>query len=118
MTLIGVEKMNVVSKFRGIMMRVLLIFLVSFICSNVFSQAGNCELKKNMDGIMVYTCESESERFKSLKATFTISNTTQEELVTFLKQVDDYTTWQYKMISAKLLKRVSEDELIVRTEID
>jgi len=82
------------------------------------AQDQDCALKKDADGILVYTCKSENERFKSLKASFTIKHTTLEELETFLRKVDRYTTWQYNMISAKLLKTVSEDAMIVRTEID
>jgi len=82
------------------------------------SQNQDCTLKRDRDGVLVYTCKSENERFKSIKATFTIAHTTIEELVAWLKQVDQYTTWQYNMISSKLLKAVSEDTIIVRTEMD
>ncbi|HOX82802.1 MAG TPA: START domain-containing protein [Chryseolinea sp.] len=99
-------------------MRILIVVLSSFIWSNVLSQVEDCVLKKDSDKILVYTCKSESERFKSLRATFTISNTTVEELLTFLKQVDRYTAWQYNMCSAKTLKVVSDSAIIVRTEID
>jgi len=95
-----------------------IIVLLLFISNNAWSQSEDCVLKKDTDHILVYTCKSENEHFKSLKATFTISNATVDELITFLKKVDQYTAWQYNMTSAKLLKRVSEDTLIVRTEID
>ncbi|HOX82805.1 MAG TPA: hypothetical protein PLJ60_12950 [Chryseolinea sp.] len=99
-------------------MRILIVVLLSFLWSNVQSQVGDCVLKKDADKILVYTCKSESERFKSLKATFTISNTTIEELLAFMKQVNRYTAWQYNICSAKILKRVSNRVIIVRTEID
>ena len=101
----------------GGFMRALTIFLLSFIGMGAGAQNKHCALKKDDDGILVYTCKSENERFKSLKATFTIAHTTVEELVSLLKKVDQYTTWQYNIISAKLLKPVSEDTMIVRTEI-
>lgn len=107
-----------VLKFRPNCMRNTLTSLFLIITVTVLSQTNDCELKKNTDNILVYTCKSENERLKSLKATFTLSNTTIEELVTFLKQVDRYTEWQYNMCSAKLLKPLSEDSMIVRTEID
>src|SRR5262245_29855743 len=99
-------------------MRALTIFLLSFVGICAGAQDKDCALKKDADGILVYTCKSENERFKSLKATFTIAHTTIAELVTFLKNVDRYTTWQYNMIAAKLLKPVSEDTMIVRTEMN
>jgi hypothetical protein len=99
-------------------MRALTIFFLSFIGIGAAAQNKDCVLKKESDGVLVYTCKSENERFKSIKATFTIAHTTTEELVAWLKKVDQYTTWQYNMISAKLLKAVSEDTIIVRTEMD
>jgi hypothetical protein len=98
-------------------MRNVLTALFVFITITVLAQTKDCELKKNSDNILVYTCKSENERLKSLKATFTLSHTTIEELVTFLKRVDRYTEWQYNMCSAKVLKPLSEDSMIVRTEI-
>ncbi len=98
-------------------MRTIVTALFVIITITVLAQTKDCELKKNSDNILVYTCKSENERLKSLKATFTLSNTTMEELVTFLKQVDRYTEWQYNMCSAKVLKILSEDSMIVRTEI-
>lgn len=99
-------------------MRALTIFLLTLIGISAGAQDSDCALKKEGDGVLVYTCNSENERFKSLKATFTIERTSIEELVAFLKKVDQYTAWQYNMISAKLLKPVSEDTIIVRTEMD
>lgn len=92
--------------------------LFIFILSSALSQPQDCALKKDSDNILVYTCKSENERFKSLKATFTISNTTIDELTAFLKKVDKYTAWQYNMTSSKILKHVSDNAMIVRTEID
>lgn len=99
-------------------MRALTIFLWSFIAGGAVAQDKDCALKRDRDGVLVYTCKSENERFKSIKATFTIAHTSIEELVTWLKKVDQYTSWQYNMISAKLLKVVAEDTIIVRTEMD
>lgn len=84
----------------------------------LFAQSNDCVLKKSDDGILVYTCKTEGARFKSLKATCTISNTTIDQLVTFLKRVEDFPKWQYKMVSAKVLKQLSDSMVIVRSEID
>jgi hypothetical protein len=99
-------------------MRALTILLLSFTCIGAAAQHEECSLKKNSDGILVYTCKIGNERFKSLKATFTIAHTTLEELIALLKNADQYTTWQYNTIASKLLMPVSADTLIVRTEID
>ena len=81
-------------------------------------QTDNCVLKKDADNILVYTCKAEGKRFKSLKATFTINNTTTDELLAFLKRVEDFPKWQYKMSSSKILRQVSDSVVIVRSELD
>ena len=99
-------------------MKLFLTCVSLLICGTSFSQKDNCVLKKNSDGISVYTCKAEGARFKSLKATFTISNTTIAELVAFLKRVENFPKWQYNMTSAKVLKEISDTVTIVRSEID
>lgn len=83
-----------------------------------YGQAKDCALKKDSDGILVYTCKSDNDRFKSLKAEFVIQHTSIDELVSFLKQVKNYPNWQYNMMSAEVLKQVSDEVMITRSEID
>jgi hypothetical protein len=99
-------------------MKALLTLISLLLCGTLFSQTDDCVLKKSDDKILVYTCKAKSGRFKSLKASFTLSNTTVDELVTFLKRVENFPKWQYNMTSAKVLKEVSDSVMIVRSEID
>jgi hypothetical protein len=94
----------------------LLLFL--FCCLNGFSQQNDCILKKRSDDIQVYTCKSGNVKFKSLKAEFAIKNTTVDELLAFIKNVKNFPTWQYNMISAELLLQETENKMITRSEID
>jgi hypothetical protein len=99
-------------------MKTWLACLILLILGNHSLQTDNCVLKKDADNILVYTCKAHGKRFKSLKATFTISNTTIDELVAFLKRVEDFPKWQYNMRSAKTLRQVSDSVAIVRSELD
>jgi hypothetical protein len=78
----------------------------------------DCALKKEQDGIKVYTCKSEGERFKSLRAEFTLENTSVDQLEKFLLDVPFYTKWQYNMIEATLLTKTSDQEMTYRTVVD
>src|SRR6188508_2435953 len=78
----------------------------------------DCALKKDQDGVKVYTCKSEGERFKSLRAEFTLENTSLDQLEKFLLDVPFYTKWQYNMIEATLLTRTSNQEMTYRTVVD
>jgi hypothetical protein len=83
-----------------------------------FSQSKDCKLKKDSDGILIYACKAENDKFKSLKAEFTINNTTIDELMAFLKNVDNYPKWQYNMVTAKILEKKTAEMMITRSEID
>jgi hypothetical protein len=83
-----------------------------------FSQSKDCKLKKDADGILIYACKAENDKFKSLKAEFTINNTTIDELMAFLKNVDNYPKWQYNMVTAKILEKRTAEMMITRSEID
>jgi len=83
-----------------------------------FGQLDDCDLKRNRDGVKVYTCKSANEKIKSLRAEFVLENTSLEELEMFMLDVENYVTWQYNMTEAKVLKKVSDTEVIYRTEVD
>lgn len=94
------------------------IIVFCFITNLTIGQPSNCNLKKQTDGIKVYTCKTEYERLKTLKAEFIVKNTSLSALRDFLLRVDNYPTWQYNMMNAELLQIISEDEITYRSEIN
>lgn len=78
----------------------------------------DCNLKRDEDGIKVYTCKTEGERLKSLRAEFVLKNMTIDQLEVFLLDVPGYTRWQYNMVESKMLKKVSNNDMIYRTVVD
>jgi len=95
------------------------ICLVLCIASTFSSaQTDDCDLRKDSDGIRVYVCKSGHEKFKSLRAEFTLENISIEKYLTFLFNVEDYPEWQYNMNSAEILSKISDDEMNYRSEID
>lgn len=83
-----------------------------------FGQQEDCDLKRDTDGIKVYTCEEANERFKSLRAEFVLENVKMEDLKNFLWDVNNYVTWQYNMIVAERLSSSGNEEMTYRSEID
>jgi START domain len=83
-----------------------------------FGQTYDCDLRKDTDGIKVYVCKSDHEKFKTLRAEFTLENTSIEKYLEFLFAVEDYPTWQYNMAHAQILSKISNDEMTYRSEID
>jgi len=91
------------------------VFLLFFSTSLLFAQL-ECELKKEQDSIKVYTCSSDQSKFKSIKASFEV-NATAPQLAAMIMDIAGYNDWQYKTINAKILKRITRQELIYYVEI-
>ena len=95
------------------------LLIVSFFLSfSLSAQDADCTLKKEKDGVHVYTCKSDTSKFRSLKAEFTINNTSIEELKTFLFTVPTYMKWQYNVMEASLVKSINNNEMVYRVVID
>jgi len=105
---------SVFTSFIGKGVGLILFFSTTF----CFSQKDDCDLRKHSDGIKVYVCKSGHEKFKSLRAEFRLENTSIDQLVAFLFDVPDYPNWQYNMASAEMLTKISEAEMMYRSEID
>ncbi len=98
------------------MLRIMLFLSTSLL--PIYLVAQNCVLKKDKDGIKVYTCKSDSSRFRSLQAEFVIENTSIEKLNAFLFTVSKYVLWQYNTTEAVMLKKIDSHEMIYRAIID
>lgn len=80
-------------------------------------QSAPCDLRKDKEGIKVYTCPSDSSKFRSLRAEFKLENISFETLENFLWNVNDYPGWQYNMVSASLLKTIKDTAIVYRSEV-
>ncbi len=76
-----------------------------------------CKLRKDEDGIKVYTCHVDSSKFKSILTEFDIS-CSQDVLISKVLDVPGYTRWQFNTVQAKVIKTISEKEKIYRTVIE
>ena len=89
--------------------------MILFVASECFAQK-DCELRLNKDSIKVFTCINENSKFKSVLTNFELhSNLSQ--LAAMVLDIDHLGDWQYKTLSAKLLKKVNEREIIYHTEV-
>jgi hypothetical protein len=98
-------------------MKAFLIFLC-FASTYVYGQPTHCNIKKQAEGIKVYTCKTEHERFKTLKAEFIIKNTSIAELRNFLLNINNYPTWQYNTVHSEVIQRISDNEIQYVSDID
>jgi hypothetical protein len=100
------------------MLKLTLVLSSLFISILLVAQSTDCDLKKEKEGIKVYTCKSDTSKFRSLQAEFVVENTSIEELKQFMFTVSKYTDWQYDAAEASMLKRINENEMIYRVVID
>jgi hypothetical protein len=89
----------------------------SVIISSI-AQSADCDLKRDDEGIKVYTCKTGNEKLKSLRAEFDIKNTTFGELKVFLWNVNNYVSWQYNTLeSEQTSENAQEDEMVFHSII-
>jgi hypothetical protein len=99
--------------FKMCLRRVLLILLS--IPTIAFAQT-DCKLRKDEDGIKVYTCSTDSSKFKSIKVEC-ILNCSINKLESLLLDFDNYIQWQFNTTESKALKKISDTEFIYYSRI-
>ncbi len=77
----------------------------------------DCTLRLDKDSIRVYTCPRPDSRYKTIKTVLEMEGTL-SELASALLDIDHLASWQYKTTSARILKKVSDLEVIYHTEVD
>lgn len=87
-------------------------------CSFFSAMADNkWQLKKETDGIKIYTQSVANSDIKALKADFMI-NGDMDKLASVLLDISGQKDWVYSTMSSKVLKKVGEQELIYYSEKD
>jgi hypothetical protein len=87
------------------------LLFVQFNFSDTFGQTKDWELKKNENGITVYTRSSEGSSYKELKAVCYLK-TSMSSIVALLNDWDSYPQWVYKCGKSSTVKKISETEVI------
>ncbi len=90
-------------------------FLI-LIFSGVHAQ-NDCKLKLDQDSVKIWTCPSTNTKYRSVRSTF-IMKGYPSQLAALVLDFEAHEKWQYKTISASLLKKISDRHLIYYTDID
>jgi len=91
------------------------LYVVVLIPVIAFAQP-DCKLRKDEDGIKVYTCSTDTSKFKSIKVECTL-NCTLDQLESLLLDFDNYIHWQFNTTESKTLKKISDTEFIYYSKI-
>ena len=84
------------------------ILLLSLINAGACAQT-DWQLKKDEDGIKVYTCSTPNSNFKSVKVECTVKATL-SQLVAFLLDVEKQHDWVYNNKSSQLVKKIGDNK--------
>jgi hypothetical protein len=77
----------------------------------------NCELKKEKNNIKIYSCPTKESSFNTIRAEFEV-NSTIEKYISIVVDIENYKTWRYRETEHRLLKRISDTELIYYNQVD
>lgn len=91
---------------------VLLILVICF--SNVFGQ-GKWELKKDEDGIQVFTRKAAKGNIKELRVLCEL-DATKAQLINTLENIGDYNSWVYSNKKSTVLKMITQQNIIYYTQ--
>ena len=96
-----------------------IIFLFVAIGTTILSSYAqqNCSLKRDENGIKIYTCSQSDSRYNSVRAEYTIYSNLQDYLKV-LFDVENYPAWQFKTFDTKLLKSNGENSFTYYAIID
>ncbi len=73
-------------------------------------------LKKDHDGILIYSRSRQDSKFNELKAVFDLPGTF-DQLSSILNDVSNYKTWVYCTVSSTLIERKSTTEIVYYSRI-
>jgi hypothetical protein len=73
-------------------------------------------LRREKDGINVYSRPSDYSKFNDIRVDMDLPGTI-EQLATILRDVDGYTDWVYSTRSSQLIRKVSDEEFIYYAEV-
>jgi len=76
---------------------------------------GKWELRKNQDGIAVYTRKAAKGDIKELRVVCEL-NTTEERLISTLRNIDGYNKWVYSNKRSEILKKPDAQSIIYYTQ--
>ena len=76
----------------------------------------SCQLKKEQDSIKIYSCPSKESRFNAVKVEFEV-NTTIDKYLAVALNVNEFSTWHYREVNPRILKKINENELIYHTQV-
>ena len=100
--------------FMKPLLKISLLFLLQILYIPAFTQQ-NWSLKKDKNGIKIYTAGIDSSKFKMVKVECEFDGNFQK-LISIMKDVDNHKDWVYATKKSYTLKKINDDEIIYYLE--
>lgn len=78
---------------------------------------GDCKLRKSQDGIKVYTCDTDTSKFRSIKVECELMCSL-GKLENCLLDFENYTHWQFNTVECKRIEKIGDGEFIYYAKIE
>jgi ribosome-associated toxin RatA of RatAB toxin-antitoxin module len=108
--------MKLICVGHNILTMKIITWLFLFFAVNPLILKADWEQKMNKEGIQVFTAKLDNSKFKSVKVICTI-NTGPAQLIALLFDIDRHPEWVYNAKGDRLLKKISDKELIYYSEV-
>jgi len=92
----------------------IILTILIFCFSNAFGQ-GKWELKKDEDGIQVFTRKAAKGNIKELRVVCEL-DATKAQLINTLENIEEYNSWVYSNKKSKILKIITPQNIIYYTQ--
>ena len=90
--------------------------LFLFLTSLLQAQS-DCTTKLEQDSIKIWVCKVNNSKYKAVKSSFIMKGHLQQA-ASMILDIEHMGAWNYKTLSARTLKKISDQELIYYTEIE
>jgi len=92
-------------------MKHIIVFFIAFLTSALAIAQDAWQLKKNSNGIKIYTQDYPNSKFKEYKAQMTVK-TSIETVKSVILDAENLKNWNYKTSKSSLIKKIDEDNYI------
>jgi hypothetical protein len=96
--------------------KVIVALLLYWVALTAYAQT-DCKLRKDESGVKVYTCNTDTSKFKSIKVECEV-RCSLDKLERCLLDFENYTQWQFNTVESKAIKRISDSEFIYYAKIE
>ena len=96
--------------------RILLVLALMITILQIAVAQEECILKKNSDGIRVYSCKTSTEKLNIVRAEFELFASI-DDYLELVRNIENYRNWHFRVIAPEELSRTDDNNIVYHTQI-